>query len=52
MRKSDHVFETSEGWWCQVDGRIFGCWISRAIALAGMAVEQRRASRLKWRNPL
>jgi hypothetical protein len=45
MNAHDHVFH-SDGWWyCIVDGRVFGAWVSRAIALAGMKVEQRRAER-------
>jgi len=38
----DRVFETSEGWCCTVGGETHGTWMSKAIAKAGMQVEQRR----------
>lgn len=41
----DRVFQLRDGWYCMVDGRTFGTWVSRAIAVAGMRVEQRRLAK-------
>lgn len=40
----DRVIETPDGFDCIVGGQQFGTWGARAIARAGMAVEQRRAA--------
>lgn len=40
----DHVFEKPEGWYAAVNGNVYGTWRSRAEALGGMEVEQRRAA--------
>jgi hypothetical protein len=39
----DRVFRNGDGWDCIVNGRVFGTWATKAIAKAGMEVEQRRA---------
>lgn len=41
---SDQVFALRDGFYCLVDGRVFGTWETLAIAKAGMEVEQRRAA--------
>jgi len=38
----DRVFQLRDGWYCAVDGKTYGTWMSKAIAKAGMQVEQRR----------
>jgi hypothetical protein len=43
----DQVFFLKDGFYCLVDGRVFGTWETKAIAEAGMEVEQRRAARRK-----
>lgn len=39
------VFESEGYWYCSVGGRIFGAWICREYALAGLQVELRRYER-------
>lgn len=43
-KAADHVFEKPEGWYATVNGNVYGYWRSRAEAIAGMEVEQRRAA--------
>lgn len=43
----DRVFQLQDGWYCTVEGRTFGTWMCREYAIAGMAVEQRRAAKIK-----
>ena len=38
----DKVIEKDDGWYCVVGGREHGSWRSRAEAVGGMQVEQRR----------
>lgn len=45
----DHVYQMRAGWYCVVSGREYGPWAMREYAVAGMQVEQRRASRRKAR---
>jgi hypothetical protein len=40
----DQVFALRDGFYCIVDGRVFGAWDTLALAKGGMAVEQRRAA--------
>jgi hypothetical protein len=46
-QQRDRVVETASGFDCIVAGRQFGTWATRAMARAGMAVEQRRAAAAK-----
>jgi hypothetical protein len=39
----DRIFETADGWYCVVNGMVHGTWANRALAVAGMKVEQARA---------
>ena len=41
----DRVMQVGELWYCVVNGQAFGGWVSRALAEAGMKVEQSRALR-------
>lgn len=41
----DEVYRLHEGWYCIVDGREYGPWLNKGLALAGMATEQRRAEK-------
>ena len=43
----DQVFALKDGFYCIVEGKIFGTWETLAIAKAGMEVEQRRAAKRK-----
>jgi hypothetical protein len=43
----DQVFALKDGFYCIVDGEIYGTWETRAIAEAGMQVEQRRTEARK-----
>ncbi len=40
----DQVFAMRDGWRCFVNGNEFGPWRSKAEAILGMEVEQRRAA--------
>jgi hypothetical protein len=44
MAERDRIVETEDGWCCIVNGQSFGTWMTRALAKAGMEVEQRRAA--------
>lgn len=46
----DRVCESKDGFFCIVDGNIFGFWRSRAEAEGGMQVEQRRAASRRARK--
>jgi hypothetical protein len=43
----DQAFALKNGFYCIVDGRVFGTWDTLAIAKAGMEVEQRRVAARK-----
>jgi len=43
----DQVFFLKDGFYCLVDGCVFGMWETKAIAEAGMEVEQHRAAKRK-----
>lgn len=43
----DQAFALKDGFYCIVNGKIFGTWATLAIAKAGMEVEQRRAEKRK-----
>jgi hypothetical protein len=43
---SDRVFQTDDGWFCAVNGKTYGSWATRSIALAGMQVEQARVKKM------
>ena len=47
----DRIIETEQGYDCVVEDRRFGTWATRAAAVAGMAVEQDRASRRRVLTP-
>lgn len=38
----DQVFRLQDGWFCFVDRKVFGPWMLKGYAEAGMATEQRR----------
>lgn len=42
-RSLDCVFRDRDSWHCIVNGAVFGSWACREYALAGFAVEKRRA---------
>lgn len=46
----DRVFHLKDGWYCMVNGQTFGTWATKAIAKAGMEVEQRRAAKRQERR--
>ena len=41
---SNQVFYLHDGWYAIVNGRTFGTWDNKGAALAGLAVEERRAA--------
>jgi len=43
----DQAFALRDGFYCIVDGKVFGTWDTLALTKAGMAVEQRRADARK-----
>jgi hypothetical protein len=44
---ADQVFYLKDGFYCIVNGKVFGTWDTKEIAEAGMQVEQRRAAAWK-----
>ena len=41
----DHVFQRAGWWYVMVDYKVHGAWRSKAEAIGGLQVEQRRAAK-------
>lgn len=44
----DIVFRREGVWFCLVNGKTYGAWACKEYAIAGMKVEQRRATQQRY----